>query len=277
MTGRGGNRPGDVVVALPMYDLPEVREATDTLWEAMAVRLQGGGIPAPRALPRPSDLAACWNDPRLVFAQTCGYPLMTRHHGHLRVLAVPVYAAPGCEGGMYRSAVIVRRDAGFRDPGDLRGRVCAVNSEASHSGCNALRHFLAPLVDSGCFFSGVLLSGSHRASLQAVREGKADVAAIDAVTLALIRRHASGEVEGIEVLAWTAPAPGLPYVAAVGRPPAESEQVRTALREVLADPTLASARAALLIDGVVEPDVLDYGRILEMEQEAVALGYPRLC
>jgi hypothetical protein len=61
------------VASLPMYDLPELREATDELWRALAARLQNRGIDAPVTLERDeTNLDAVWSDPRLLLSQTCG-------------------------------------------------------------------------------------------------------------------------------------------------------------------------------------------------------------
>lgn len=275
MASRGGGSES-LLAALPMYDLPEVRAATDAFWQAISRRLREAGVAAPEALSRPSDLHRLWDDPALLFAQTCGYPLMTRHRDRLRVLVTPSYRAPGCEHGLYRSAVVVREGSGLANLHALRGRVCAINGEESHSGCNALRHLLAPIAGGRPMFAAIRASGGHRASLKAVRDGEADVAAVDAVTFELVVRNAPEEIAGLRVLAWTAPAPGLPYVCAVDRPEPESRAVLDALRAVMQDSALAPVREKLLLDGLVEAGTLDYRRILEMEHEAAELGYPRL-
>src|SRR3546814_4899140 len=71
---------------------------------------------------------------------------------------------------------------------DLKGRRAAVNAADSQSGCHALRHAAMDLADEGHFFGSVVLTGSHRASMQAVAAGEADVCAIDCVTWCLLQR-----------------------------------------------------------------------------------------
>ena len=44
-TGIETGRPA--VAALPMYDWPDVREATDRLWQSLGTALQARGFPVP--------------------------------------------------------------------------------------------------------------------------------------------------------------------------------------------------------------------------------------
>jgi hypothetical protein len=38
-----------------------------------------------------------WVEPHLLLSQTCGYPLRYVLKDHVRLVATPCYAAPGCE------------------------------------------------------------------------------------------------------------------------------------------------------------------------------------
>jgi ABC-type phosphate/phosphonate transport system substrate-binding protein len=98
----------DRVASLPMYDFPELREAHDEFWGALAARLDAAGLKeVPRALTRGASLGEVWGDNRLLFAQGCEYPLAKASSDRVRVVAHPVYAAAGCDGARYRSAIIV--------------------------------------------------------------------------------------------------------------------------------------------------------------------------
>ncbi len=65
---------------------------------------------------------------------------------------------------------------------------------------NLLRSAVAPLADGKKFFSEISVSGSHRRSAQMVAEGRADLAAIDCVTLAHLRKFAPEHTERLRVL-----------------------------------------------------------------------------
>lgn len=263
------------IAGLPMYDLPALRPATDAWWAGLARALAEAGVSAvPERLTRERDLADLWRDPDLLLAQTCGYPLTHALAGTVRLVATPVYRAEGCEGAEYRSAFVVRADTPARDLSELRGRRVTINARDSQSGFNCLRHAVARLARGGRFFAEVVESGSHMASLAAVRGGRADVAAIDGVTLALLKDHDPGVVSGLRVLGWSAPAPGLPYVTAAGADEAQIARLRAGLRAAMEDPGLAEVRRALRLAGVEVLPWAAYDVIDEMEAEARAAGYP---
>ncbi len=255
-----------------MYDLPELRPATDALWSAVAGRLAEFGVEAPVELTRGPTPEALWTDPRLLLAQTCGYPLATALRGRVTLVATPCYGAEGCDGASYRSAIVVRA----ADPADslaaLRGRRCAVNDAASNSGMNLLRHAVMPFARGGAaFFSETVWTGAHVASLRAVADNRADVAAVDCVTWALLRRVRPDASAGLRVLAWTASSPGLPLVTGSGTDASTLAALRAALDEVARDPALALVRDALLLEGFsrLEPDA--YDALLALEGQGRSL------
>lgn len=261
--------------SLPMYDLEAVRDATDAWWSGLARHLREAGVAdVPAALSR--ERATDWLDPGLLFSQTCGYPLTHRLAGRLQVVATPGYDAPGCAGPRYASVLVVAEGSAAERLADLRGSVCAINERASHSGCNALRRMVAPLACEGVFFGRVLETGSHAASIAAAASGEADLCAVDAVTHALLARHAPGALAGTRVLTFSPRAPGLPYVAGSTVEPMQVEAMRAGLHAAVADESLIPARAALLIDGFEVLPLEAYDEIVAMEREAIELGYPEL-
>ena len=84
------------LAALPMYDWPELRPATDRLWAAVRDGLRQRGVAAPEGLTRDVGLMAGWTDPGLVLGQTCGLPFV-------RELARPGGAGGG--GGLRAAGV----------------------------------------------------------------------------------------------------------------------------------------------------------------------------
>lgn len=263
------------IAALPMYGIDGA--AVERFWAGLAAALRAEGLDdVPERLAWPDDLPAHWRDPGLILGQTCGYPLVEGLDRHVRVVGAFHYAAEGAAGSDYASLVIVRADDVAAGLADLRGRTVAFNSSDSHSGYNALRALAAPLAENGRFFAGAIESGAHRRSIDLVREGAADVAAIDCITFALVARHEPDAVAGLRVLARTAPAAGLPLVTAGRTSDGELERIRRALERSIADPVLAEARAALLISGFERLDRADYAGIEAKRDAAVAAGYPEL-
>ncbi len=175
-----------MLASLPMYDLPEVRAATDAWWRAVARALRQAGFEdVPDALTRAARREEVWRSPELLLTQTCGYPLRFDLAGSLSACAAPVYAAPGCDGHLYSSALVAREDDPARRLEEFRGRAVAANAPDSQSGCNCLRAMVAPLAVRGRFFARVEWTGAHRASLEALREAVHD-ASITAARAALL-------------------------------------------------------------------------------------------
>ncbi len=263
--------------SLPMYDLPEVRDSSERLWVAIAEEMRVGGLHGvPDALERPSDREHAWRRSGLLLSQSCGYPVATKLRDALRVVATPHYAAPGCEGDRYSSAVVVRASSGRAAFGDLRGAVCAFNSRDSQSGYNALRSLIAPLAGGAPFFAGTVETGAHEASIEAVRDGRADVCAVDCVTWALLDRHRPSFLSGLSVLGHSDPAPGLPLVTAASCTDRAFESIRRAVERAFTRADVADARDALLIRGLSKSTLETYEPVLAMERAAIALGYPNL-
>ncbi len=266
-----------LVASLGMYDDPPLDEANDALWTQIAARLAARGVRrVPRRLDRSRALASIWSDPNLLLAQCCGYPLMTDYRDRLRYVATPRYAAPGCVGADHRSRIVVRSGNEARRLADLRGSRAALNDRRSNSGMNLLRAAIAPIAGGRPFFSAVIETGSHRASLAAVADGEADLAAIDAVTFAALARGDPAAVAGVRTLAWSDLSPGLPFVTSAATPPATVRHLRGVLAEVLGGTTPGPARAALLIEGVETMPAARYARLLRVESNAARLGYPHL-
>lgn len=244
------------VAALPMYDWPEIRPATDRLWAACRDALRAAGLTAPDRLDRANGLAETWTRPDLVLGQTCGLPLVRQLQGRVTLLGAWDFGLPGCPPGWYRSAVIVRRSAPGTSLEAFRDATVAINGRNSQSGYASLVHHAAPLAREGRFFGSARVTGSHAASAALVAEGGADIAALDAVSWRLVQRHRP-EAASLRVLMQTDPTPGLPLIAAAG---ADPSRYRPALAQAAArlDP---ETRAALGLEGFVPFDPTDYAII----------------
>ena len=261
--------PGEARPAgLGMYDAPELTTANDGFWAQVAGRLRARGVAGvPDRLTRgrkPDDL---WTDPRLLLAQTCGWPLATRLAGQVAVVATPHYALPGCEGARHRAFVVVRAADPAGEPAALRGRRFALNAWDSNTGMILPRALFAPLARDGRFFGQIVVTGSHRASLAAVAAGRADAASVDCVSFGLLQRHAPAAVAGLRVLAETVPSPALPFITRADAPKAEL----AALREALDLPV-----PALALSGVSVLGLGAYDALRGLAAAAARLGYDAL-
>jgi ABC-type phosphate/phosphonate transport system substrate-binding protein len=265
-----------LLASLGMYDFPWTADANDALWAAIAERLRAIGVAAPRGLTRGAELHDLWRDPGLIFGQTCGYPYVTELRGKTALVATPVYDFPGCDGATTCSFIVARKGAERRALADFAGTRAAINAYDSNSGTNVFRAAIAPFAGGRRFFSEALVTGAHQASLAAVGEGAADIAAIDCVSFALLQRGRPELTARVEVIGRTPSSPGLPFVMSAALAEQHLEAARAALFAAIGDPALAEARATLGLAGAEILDDSDYERIAQLEQGAVALGYPEL-
>jgi ABC-type phosphate/phosphonate transport system substrate-binding protein len=265
------------IAALPMYDFPELKDAHADLWRALRNQLLEAGLAeAPRKLARSMGHQNVWQHPLLMLGQACEYPLATTFANTVSLIATPIYAAPGCKGSTYRSAIVVRGRDPARALSDLRGRRCVINEWDSNSGMNLLRASIAPLANGGRFFGSVLLSGSHRRSVAMVAEGLADVAAVDCVSMAHFKRLYPSSVAALRILDWTSASPSLPFISARTSSESTRQKLRGALAAVFDDPKLDLIRERLLLDGIdLVPDE-GLTEVLRLKRNATDLGYPVL-
>ncbi len=264
--------PATGLASLFMYDMPEFRQANESWWQGLAGAMAREGIDGiPRCLTGDvPDPMAHWVSPDLLFSQTCGYPFTHALSGKVALVATPAYDCDGCRGTNYRSLILVRAEDPLEGLSGLQGRRAVVNAFDSQSGFSALRFAVAPFAREGRFFGRIEESGGHLASMAAVRQGSADVCAIDAVTYALAARYRPPAVGGLRVLAQSPEAPGLPYITAAGVSADRLQRLRNAVLNAMETPDLLSAREALLITGAeVLPDSA-YDRILDLEREALS-------
>ena len=263
------------IVAMPMYD--QAPEALRSFWTGLRGHMRDAGLGAvPDDLTAPVDFDAHWRSSDTLLSQTCSYPLATSLSGQVRLVGTPRYAAPGCRGSDFASFIVVRRNDPARTVADLRDRRAAINARHSQSGYNAFRAVVAPHASNGRYFANVIETGGHVRSLQVIQEELADVASIDCVTYAMVERSSPRLVENLRILCVSEPCPALPLITAATTGDADIERLRAAFAAACADPALASARGALLLDGLEIRPIADYDRCLQMEAQARRLGYPAI-
>ena len=258
-----------MIAALPMYDFPWVRAATDRLWATVRDGLRAQGIAAPEALTRGPPIEEIWRNESLLLGQTCGYPYWTRLRREAEIIAAPIYGFAGCEGPNHRSFLVAHRDDPRTRLAEFRGDRAAVNGFDSNTGMNLFRAAIAPLADGKPFFADIVQTGGHAQSVAAVAEERAEVAAIDCVTYALLARGASQLIAATKIIGETQTSPALPFIASRALPQETRAAVRRALRALPPIPEFGLAGVAFL------PETA-YARVAEIEAVAQALGYPRL-
>lgn len=231
-----------MIAVLPMYDRPEIRGQTDALWQILRDRLHCHGIEAPDALSRDLKPMHAWLAPNLVLGQTCGLPYRKHLAARVQMVGTPDYGLDDCPKGYYRSAWIARADDARQSPRDFSNGTFAYNDRGSQSGF---------AVAKGLRFRRTLETGAHAQSITSVAKGHADIAAIDAVTWRFAKRF-DAAAEGLKVVEWSPPTPGLPLICAGNQP---IDRIREAVAQTLETLPLPIA-TALGIEGLVS--VLSY-------------------
>ena len=259
-------------VSIAMYEPGGAANAA--LWDGLRAYLAADGVnDLPEDLTVPADYETTWLDPHLLLSQTCGYPLRHRLERRVRYVGTPVYEVDGTDGPFYRSAIVVRAGDPAEALVELRGRRAAYNGLTSQSGYNAFRDLVAPLARHGRFFANVIETGSHAASLRAVIADKADIAAIDPVSLALEPAEIR---KAIKVIGWSEATPGLPYITGAASKGEDVNTLRRNISSAFSDPLIAGPRTYLKLSGFHILDETAYDSILAMEHRALDRGYPLL-
>ena len=199
-----------MIASLPMYLRPENRQAHERLWQGIAAELLKQDIPAPQTLDHAINHVSSWQRPDLVLGQICNLPY--RHHIRNRVtrIAAADYGLPHCPPGHYCSLFVVREDEPEEDPAAYADRRFAYNDIYSQSGFGAPQLWAA---EHGFQFRTTLATGGHRASIAALAEGEADIAAIDAQTWAMTSRY-DPQPKSLKVIGATATSPGMTFITA---------------------------------------------------------------
>lgn len=260
------------IACLPMYDWPEIRAETDALWAAISARLQDHGIAAPARLDRTLVREQAWMAPDLALAQTCGLPFMRSLQGKVTLLGAPVYDLP-YDPGDYCSLLVARANDKAETLEDFRGRRVAFNGSDSQSGYVALQCVVAPLAKDGLFFGGGIESGSHRQSVVAVAEERADIAAVDAVSWQLALDH-EPLARHLKVVAETPLTPGLPFITCRSNG-ARREAMNLAIGQAI-DGLAPTVRQGLHVKGYRPRDEGDYAVLRERLAAAEGAGYGSL-
>lgn len=218
-----------MIASLPMYLRPQLADVYDRYWSLIRDNLHARDIDAPQALSHQYDtgeIESTWESPKLVLGQTCGMPHNRYLKDKVQIVATADYGLPGCPAGYYHSLVVVHKSNADKPLQSFETSVFAYNSADSQSGYGAAYWFFKPM---GYWFSHTLETGAHSASALAVAAGDADIAAIDAVTWALLERFEDC-TQDLHIRARTKPTPGIPYICARD---IDAKKVKSAIHKAL--------------------------------------------
>ncbi|ATU91144.1 phosphate/phosphite/phosphonate ABC transporter substrate-binding protein [Phyllobacterium zundukense] len=210
------------------YDAPEylMRRNADLPAVPGGIKDAAGNViaPDPATLPPDElDLPTLWRHPDLLITQTCWGPMELGLETHVHLAGQDDYSGiEGGDGEFYSSALVMRRGEGTpvvtpadgkaRLPIDLmRQKRLAFNSHDSMSGYLALQRDLQIEGETLGLFVSLVQTGAHRASIETVAMGRADIAAIDCKSWELAQRYDEA-ASALIVVGWTGRRKGLPFI-----------------------------------------------------------------
>jgi ABC-type phosphate/phosphonate transport system substrate-binding protein len=244
--------------AVAMYTLDSVRPAAEELIRAIGRRLGVEGA----TNTWPDDYHASYRWPDLVLGQTCGLPFVEALEGSVGLVGAFTYTGVSTGPGRYRSRIVATRSSTLAD--HVGGRA-VINGYDSLSGWASLGSAMSRTGVEGPVFSNVAVSGGHVVSLEVLRRGEADLAAIDAVTWALVARDRPDLVDGLYPIDDGPEVGCLPLITAFG---GRVGELREAITGALADLAGSSVLERLLIDGFVAHEASVYAPVRDLARVA---------
>ncbi len=246
-----------MIASLPMYARASNRAAHDALWALIRDSLRDHGVAAPDHLDHDIDHIDGWQRDDLVLSQICNLPYRARFRDQVTLIGAADYDLADCPSGYYRSAFVVRADSQAIAPQDMAKARFVCNDTLSQSGYGAPQ-----LWAEACGFQFRLhgKTGGHNASIAAIANGKADIAAIDAQSWWIEERE-NALTAKLKVIGYTDVSPGQTFVTRKGEDPA---------------PYFAAITEAITALPVADALQLNLKGIIALPQEAYDLPFPQM-
>jgi ABC-type phosphate/phosphonate transport system substrate-binding protein len=206
----------------------------------------------------PKLLSDLWSRDDLGVVQMCGLPASLRTPAPT-ILATPLPSLPRYAGkSVYMSDLAVRADSTFQKLEDTFGGVAGYTLKDSQSGYFAFRYYLLtkhPQAKYRQIVGGLM---NARGIVKALVEGKIDVGPLDGYVWDLIRAGDPGFAAQVRLIASTDPTPMPPLIATAPLAPEKTRALRDSFSRVHEEESLDQARAALLVERFVVPDLAVY-------------------
>ena len=241
------------IASLAMFPFLPLRPAQTRLWDGVRSRLS---FAAPELDWEIDPLEACGRDDLLI-GQTCGWPLVTELNTKVRVVGTFDVDVEGAADGTYCSVLVTGTGDSLPDVLHRPDLVVAANSSDSLSGWVSLRSVAA---NNGVRLDTATWTGAHARSVEALRQGSAHLASIDAVSWEYL------DHTGLSVVGRGPRIPCLPLVTTGSSSDAVLGELRSALSDAVHDPQLAEACGTLRIRDFLERDLGDFEQIVELAE-----------
>ena len=194
------------IATLPMYLFPDNKKAHDMLWSLIYhYLLEANFTNIPSALSQHED--AIYHHGNLLLSQICGYPFVNSYDDILSLIGTPCYHIPA-KVGNYFSYIITHKN-NINKP---INRI-AINCKTSQSGYHTLLQYCQENTIK-IYDDMIIITESHLESVNIIEDNRADIAAIDAVTMSLLQQFYPQNYTNIKIITQTKETLGLPFVTA---------------------------------------------------------------
>ncbi len=230
------------IVSLPWYNFRETEYLIDQVWHSLKkhcdLRMSKR---MPTLLDRKTPHLKALASPNLVMTQTCGFDIAAGTLKPLKMIATPIYQTEGASNGEYSSFLVTRKDSKIDSLSCAlaKGRFVA-NDNRSFSGYHCILESYSVKVH---------WSGSHLQSIEMIKYGAADWAAIDVVTWGLLMKYRPEFVSDLKIFGQTRKVLAPPLVTSALTSDCEVENMRKALTTLCEDPIGKKALTKILING----------------------------
>jgi ABC-type phosphate/phosphonate transport system substrate-binding protein len=223
----------------------------------------------------PQPIEALWSEPALCSAFMCGWPFAQAEG--MQPIASPVPSPARYAGeARYCSEFLAREESGWTRVEDAFGHRFGWMARNSHSGFNAPRAYLASFVDAHgprLFSESIGPLGNPASSLEALKDRRVDLIALDGFYLDLARRYQPQKLSGVRTVGNTDWAPMPPLVASPSIDAATVERLRSHLLRLHEDADYKPLLNATLLERFVRVDRGAYSALIDLERRAIASGY----
>lgn len=258
-----------MIASLGMYDFGWNAPFLDAFWQgcrqnlsAMDIKDLPNNLTSLKDCPLASLESAAFKG-ELLIAQICGLHYAKANFVNYRdtktpyrYVATPEYTVFGAAKGYY-SSIIISHDPTMVDRLNSGKKIdIIVNEENSFSGCIALKRWLNQK-EFGAL-DKFKISGAHKNSIQQIAQKQGDLAAIDAISLAICLEENPSLEKEIFILDQTSPVPALPLVTSSSHSQEFINALRVGLSAFLQAKESQAITAKLKFNRLVIHDQADY-------------------
>ena len=166
----------------------------------------------------------------------CGFPLVSQFQKKLIPLCTPHFDLDELEGPNYFSYFVVSKASQINSLKDTQGMVAAINSYDSQSGNNVFRSEIDTSKKLGLFndfYKEIVITGSHKNSIQKIINNEVDIACIDAMSFSYIKRFEPKITDDLRIIGRSIISLAPPFVTHKDNPVCSSSGLISALNSAL--------------------------------------------